>query len=1655
MAQINSIFNFLKDYNELSNPVITEIDKQKWSLKISNLPHIKEVWSIYHVQDFSDLKILEVKRPMLAPCPPPSELIIEWIEGNWNDISAAIINHKEKIVEESEEEDGSITEIEEYFNENEERVNNYKEWIIKRNDWRKIELPKQQGLELYNSLFKLYSDIKKESESVELILGDGHIKWSTDSRIIDHPVLLQRVQLEFDSEKPSFIIKCDELKSEIYSPMLRVIPSVNQVMLSTVIQDVENNEYHIADTANINGVFQRLINVVDEKGKYVEEFERSYNGPMIKSEPVLFLRKRTLGFSIFIDKIIEEIENNEDIVFPDFFENMVGNYKEHNETEIIEDSWNQSGIDKDILLTLPANNEQLKIIRYLNSYGAVLVQGPPGTGKTHTIANLIGHLLSQGSSVLVTSHTEKALTVLKEKVYRELQSLCISLLSSSSQKKEMDSSLFEIAEKGTSLDLGDTRKKIARLEEERKRLVESSQYKSKELLSIRSLEYKDLVFSNTTIRPIEAAKFIKSGEGKYDYVPGTTIDDTIGLPLSMEEARDLYLSNGQIKNDEEELLSKELPSLDSLWTAEDFEQKAGSYFNYLKKLNDWKPMLILKEDIEEGVIHELLKISVETHDSLKNMEDYQLSIVERTMKDKVYNTFWSSVFGEFDVLMKTYGEYRKILFENDLKISEDLIANETLDILNEIIGSGKEIPVNFIAGLTKPKWKKLRDSISMNNRVLENRSDYEKVRLIVQYELKRRDLISKINKLLTSVSGKVNISIDNFEERTEQLRKKIQLSIQWYEDKWMTYIITLKSHALSKAKFEELCSFDIDQAIESIASLLHEIIIPDLNQRLNYELFMKITREWEDFNNYINSYKFCGGPFNELIQAVKEKDPMVYRSTYNIIKEIYNKNDIYVRRSILINKLNSIAPEWAWEIKNRIGIHGETDLPEDLENAWKWRQLTNQINRIDRYDANKIQSELRDINETLISNAKKLAYEKAWYEKVKSKTAVQTQAIEGWRQTMKQIGKGTGKTAPLLLKKARELMPLCQTAIPVWIMPLNRVAENFDPQKNKFDVVIIDEASQSDILALSALYLGNKVIIVGDDEQVSPDTVGIKTEEISALIEQHLQGVPNNHLFNGRTSVYDMAKASGFKPLMLTEHFRCLPEIIEFSNELSYNGKIKPLRDASGVTVRPPVIEYRVPNASRGDNKVNEVEAEHIASMICSCIESDVYKGKTIGVISLLGQEQAYEIDRLLQSKLDPREYEERRIQCGTAPQFQGDERDLIFLSVVDSPSEKGGPIRLVSEEGKNDINRKRYNVAASRARDQMWVVHSLNPEIDLKPDDIRLKLIKYAMNPSIDRNNENLELAESDFETQVMKRLLNRGYKIIPQWKVGAYRIDMIIEDGDKRIALECDGEKWHTIDDLPNDLKRQAILERLGWRFIRIRGSAFYRDPDGTMDSVYEELEKNEVRPNYFGIDEVVVQNDATVNELIESIKRRANEFRMEWNGENLEDQNFKANEVIYSTLNEDAQINKSNILLHKEDEEKIPIPIEDSINDNLKSESSEDLVVRDIKARGRSKYTFNKSDQLSMDEIIVAVKSTNNEEMKKEQVSNIIDEINEDKLSSGYSATSPSFDCKNNVVKNKDIKSNNKYGDKKEKEITKEKNEKDSKKEIPKPQFDFRKR
>jgi very-short-patch-repair endonuclease len=267
------------------------------------------------------------------------------------------------------------------------------------------------------------------------------------------------------------------------------------------------------------------------------------------------------------------------------------------------------------------------------------------------------------------------------------------------------------------------------------------------------------------------------------------------------------------------------------------------------------------------------------------------------------------------------------------------------------------------------------------------------------------------------------------------------------------------------------------------------------------------------------------------------------------------------------------------------------------------------------------------------------------------------------------------------------------------------------------------------------------------------------------------------------------------------------------------------------------------------------------------------YSGKTMGAITLLGDEQAGLIQDLTVNLLGAVALERRRFAAGNSAQFQGDERDVVFLSMVDVPV--GAPLPLNKQ---TDAFKQRYNVAASRAKDQLWLVHSLDPNRDLKAGDIRRQLIEHARDPSAKRRarEQALSRAESPLESAVIERLVAAGYRVQPQVWVGRYRLDMVIADGVGQVALECDGDRFHGLDQIPEDLVRQAVLERAGWRFIRVRGTRFYRDPERTTTWILEELRTRGIQP--LGAEGSETEAEGDHSAFREGVMRRAWEIMRE---------------------------------------------------------------------------------------------------------------------------------------------------------------------------------
>jgi len=213
----------------------------------------------------------------------------------------------------------------------------------------------------------------------------------------------------------------------------------------------------------------------------------------------------------------------------------------------------------------------------------------------------------------------------------------------------------------------------------------------------------------------------------------------------------------------------------------------------------------------------------------------------------------------------------------------------------------------------------------------------------------------------------------------------------------------------------------------------------------------------------------------------------------------------------------------------------------------------------------------------------------------------------------------------------------------------------------------------------------------------------------------------------------------------------------------------------------------------------------------------------------------------MLMKELAPTDYENRKLLCGTPATFQGDERNVIFMTMVDSP-ESG--LRAVTK----DFDKRRFNVGVSRAKDQLWVFHSFR-ESDLKNNCFRHRLLNYCRNPRRVFEEGSIGDCESEFERNVYTDISSKGYKVVPQVRVAGKRIDLVIEGMRARLAVECDGDKWHGPDRWDEDMERQRTLERCGWKFWRVRGSEYYRDPEGALNLLWDILEGMKIYPH--GVD------------------------------------------------------------------------------------------------------------------------------------------------------------------------------------------------------------
>lgn len=1425
-------FKYLLELNNLVGKVVRDYKEYDKYWFIEEFAQLDGCYVLDECEE--EENYLEIHKPEITSRDKESPKL-DFVLNDW--VKTEI--HNENVIPEYKSEkvtlDSNGENVREYFEDDPERVKAFQNW---RADWQKwadnLKKKKKADL-LYNNFFELISRFEKEGESLEFVFGKGILTWAhPDKKVgtIRHPLLTCKLEVELDAEKGVVEAKQVEDDIAIENEMLSGVSLPNKEQVNDVLKEIQA----LSMTDDMTQAFQQYIHLIDANGRYAE------NGKLeLRDYPILYNRSmfalRTKNVRVLRDDLEHIIEgvNSDEIELSESILSILDGNKER-EQNIDGEAASHSALPKDHLYFPLASNEQQKEIvnRVERNYG-VTVQGPPGTGKTHTIANLVSHFLAQGKRILITSQKENPLKVLKNKIPASIQDLCVPVLGGGRESmEEIEKSIRTLSEKLGELDPAGLKNQIERnlaaIDKSKRRTARLHN----ELETYSRKEGTPIDYKGEKLYKYEVAKRLAEAELDYQWIKDD-VDLEKEFPLVQVDFRELWKLRGMLNQADLPLQQQKLPSLnDHIRSSRSFDQliEEGDELNTYE--DEGKSILhkydLMNDDdfirrLKEDAVKVLEKEDLLTHDAYSYvMEDLMVGGV----REDRWRTFIKEQQENVDQLFAYYNQ----LITHDVRLPDKNAAEleADIEIAKDRVKSGKKPNILFFLFKGK-RTKYLFQEPVLNGKPIQNQEDIETVESYLAYTAQKKETARVINGNMDEIGhDTIDHVSSRFPHQADATVKTIASAVELFD-----FITAIQA----KLTADQLELIDFYQP-ETLKTLVQELDV--VSRYIALEKWRKRQQEELQFLQKVSTEENMHPIIYKFMEALENKDPAKWSQLIDQRIELANKQDHVIKFYRLVNKLGALLPATAISLESSVGTDWE--FPEQYDEMFELRKLQTWLDETKDMNIAVMKDQLEEEYQEQKQLIREIVSASTWKTQMERISEKEKRALSSWKTYIKRFGKGSGKYAHVHLEGARESMKTAQSAIPVWIMPVNQVMENFPVTNDKFDVVIFDESSQCDVFSANLLLRGEKMIVVGDEEQISPQAIGTKQEDVHELVHRYLPDIPNANLFDGNISLYEMAEQTFPKEgkLMLREHFRCVPEIIQFSNDLSYGGEMIPLRlPVEDEKIDPPVTTTKV-NDGYNDDKdkdINRPEAEKIVTDIAEMVRDPKYDGQTFGIITLQGNTQQALLEHLIREEIGDEEFVRRKIICGNAYTLQGNERDIIFLSMVVASNRNFRALTKNSEK-------QRINVAASRAKNQMRLYHSIDPE-ELNPVDLRYRLLSYCRQPSrLNEEVDNLEeQCDSPFEVDVLRMILAKGYKVTPQVKVGKYRIDLVVEGMRDRLAVECDGEKWHGPEKFDEDMRRQESLERAGWKFWRIRGREFYFNRTKAMESLWTKLDDMGIEP------------------------------------------------------------------------------------------------------------------------------------------------------------------------------------------------------------------
>ena len=433
---------------------------------------------------------------------------------------------------------------------------------------------------------------------------------------------------------------------------------------------------------------------------------------------------------------------------------------------------------------------------------------------------------------------------------------------------------------------------------------------------------------------------------------------------------------------------------------------------------------------------------------------------------------------------------------------------------------------------------------------------------------------------------------------------------------------------------------------------------------------------------------------------------------------------------------------------------------------------------------------------------------------------------------------GRGVSLRNLLK---EFGGLVSTLCPCYLMSPLSVAQ-FLRKEDRFDVVIFDEASQIPTSeAIGAISHAEQIVVAGDQMQMPP------TDFFKATVTGVEEGIDSFlSLDEDLESLLDDVIVMGYPRNRLNFHYRSRNEnLIAFSNERFYGNSLytfpSPMKKGTGVSFVRVKGEYQV---GRG---INRPEAAALVEEVVRRLSDPLEKKRSIGIVTFNEAQQNLILDLLERKCPSAFLYEEGRepIFVKNLENVQGDERDVILFSTTYGPT-KGGSLSINFGPLSREKGERRLNVAITRAREEMVVFSSFDPE-DIRAERAKNAGARYLRDFLFfarDGEKALYKVAGSVRYENVGKvasslagDLRKLGYEVDLDIGTSLFRVDVAVKgkNGEYVLGILLDGASYlsaPTCED--RNLVQPSILARLGWRFVRFYCIEYFDRPDEVVKEI-----------------------------------------------------------------------------------------------------------------------------------------------------------------------------------------------------------------------------